>query len=189
MKRLIKYFRTRIFCILNNIPYSRGLEISTGVRIVKYKNAKLLIGENVKIRKDVFLSIDESGILEIKEGCDIGERSRITVHKNVILGENVLIGPNVFITDMDHKYLDTVCPIKDQGIACNGDTSIGDGSWIGTNSCVLMGSRIGKNCVIGCNSVCKTKIKDYSLAVGAPCKIIKTFNLQSGEWEKVLKAT
>ena len=184
MKKVIKYIRTRIFCILKKISYSKGLEISTGVRIIKSKNSKLILEKNVKLRKDVFLSIDDGATLEIREGSDIGERSRITVHNYVLLGKNVLTGPNVFITDMDHKYSDINLPIKNQGINSRNKTSIDDGSWIGTNSCILMGSEIGKNCVIGCNSICNSKIENYTVSVGSPCKIVKRFNLREDKWER-----
>lgn len=48
---------------------------------------------------------------------------------------------------------------------------IGEGSWLGENVCVI-GANIGKHCVIGANSVVTKDIPDYSIAVGAPAKII-----------------
>ena len=52
---------------------------------------------------------------------------------------------------------------------------IGDGSWIGTGSVVLPGATIGKHCTIGANSVVTGDIPDYSVAVGAPARVIKRY--------------
>ena len=43
----------------------------------------------------------------------------------------------------------------------------------------------GKHCVIGANSVVTKDIPDYSVAVGAPAKVIKQYNATTNQWEKV----
>ena len=42
---------------------------------------------------------------------------------------------------------------------------------------------IGKHCVIGANSVVTHDIPDYSVAAGAPCKVIKQYNTETEQWE------
>lgn len=63
--------------------------------------------------------------------------------------------------------------------------SIGDGTWIGTNVVIVGNVHIGKNCVIGANSVVSTNIPDYSVAVGSPAKVVKRYNFENKQWEKV----
>jgi len=75
-------------------------------------------------------------------------------------------------------------PILKQPIKQLPPMTIGDGTWLGENVCVL-GVSIGKNCVIGANSVVTKEIPDYSVAVGAPARIIKKYNLNTNRWEKV----
>ena len=65
-----------------------------------------------------------------------------------------------------------------------GDVEIGDGSWLGENVCIL-GASIGRNCIIGSNSVVTKDIPDYCIAIGSPAKIIKRYNLKTKEWQKV----
>jgi acetyltransferase-like isoleucine patch superfamily enzyme len=62
---------------------------------------------------------------------------------------------------------------------------IGEGSWLGENVCVI-GASIGKHCVIGANSVVTKDIPDYSVAVGIPAKVIKKYNFNKCEWEKII---
>lgn len=56
--------------------------------------------------------------------------------------------------------------------------SIGDYTLIGMGSTVLDGARIGKNCMIGANSLvtAHTIIPDGMLAVGAPARVIKALS-------------
>lgn len=58
---------------------------------------------------------------------------------------------------------------------------IGEGSWIGENVCVI-GASVGRHCVIGANAVVTKDIPDYSVAVGAPARVIKKYNFNRGAW-------
>ena len=51
--------------------------------------------------------------------------------------------------------------------------SIGSGSWLGHGTVVLPGAQIGKHVVIGANSVVSGTIPDFSIAVGAPARVVK----------------
>jgi len=62
--------------------------------------------------------------------------------------------------------------------------SIGDGSWIGENVCIV-GATIGKNCVIGANSVVTKNIPDFCVAVGIPARIIKRYDLNKCAWIRI----
>ena len=62
-----------------------------------------------------------------------------------------------------------------------GDVEIGEGTWLGQNVCVL-GAKIGRQCVVGANSVVTTFIPDHCVAVGAPAIIIRRFHAETGEW-------
>lgn len=50
---------------------------------------------------------------------------------------------------------------------------IGDDVWIGANSCVLPGVKIGNGAVIGAGSVITRDIPDNAIAVGNPARVIK----------------
>ncbi|MEO5594445.1 MAG: DapH/DapD/GlmU-related protein, partial [Chitinophagaceae bacterium] len=63
--------------------------------------------------------------------------------------------------------------------------TIGDGSWIGANSVITAGVTVGMYCVIAAGSVVTKDVPDYSIAAGSPAKIIKQFNHQKKEWERV----
>ena len=64
---------------------------------------------------------------------------------------------------------------------------IGEGSWIGINVVIIGDVHVGKNCVIGANSIVINDIPDYSVAVGNPAKIIKKYDFEAKTWKKVTK--
>jgi acetyltransferase-like isoleucine patch superfamily enzyme len=49
---------------------------------------------------------------------------------------------------------------------------VGAGTWIGERVAVLRGANIGRCCIIGANSVVRGEIPDYSIAVGAPARVV-----------------
>jgi acetyltransferase-like isoleucine patch superfamily enzyme len=119
--------------------------------------------------------------LIIGDGCAFGYNNHITAVGRVTIGENVLTANNVYISDNLHDYKDVSMPIMHQQVRFKREVSIGDGSWIGENACII-GSNVGKNCVIGANAVVTSDIPDYSVAVGVPAVVIKQFDMQSEMW-------
>ena len=122
--------------------------------------------------------------INIGSGTYIGRFSHIVCVRKIEIAKNVLVSDKVYISDNLHDYKDIGTPIKSQDVLCKNPIYIGQNSWLGENVCVI-GASVGKHCVIGANAVVTTDIPDYSLAVGAPAKVIKKFNQQSKEWEKI----
>ena len=86
----------------------------------------------------------------------------------IVLGHNVRIGPGVGLISADHLEED-----YDRWVATRPIT-IGDNTWIGMNAVILPGVEIGENVVIGANSVVTKDIPANSVAVGAPCRVVRT---------------
>jgi acetyltransferase-like isoleucine patch superfamily enzyme len=124
--------------------------------------------------------------LTISDGACLGNFNHISCMRKVLIGKKVLTADHVFITDHLHDYTDPHIPIMDQSLLSKGEVTIGDGTWIGQNVCII-GVSVGKNCVIGANSVVTKDIPDYCVAAGSPAKIIKKYNFETTEWEKYNK--
>ena len=126
------------------------------------------------------------GKIEFGENVRIGMFSRIACINRVSIGSNTITGPNVFISDYNHRYDNVDIPISIQGnTPPTWKVIIGDDCWIGTNSVICGDVTIGKHVVIGAGSFVNKDIPDFSVAVGAPAKIIKRYNFKTKEWEKV----
>lgn len=131
------------------------------------------IGENVRLLGDSWFSSDNCKV-KIGDNTKIGKRFTISgYHGKIIIEKNVLIADNVFICNCFHKYTDSKIPISKQGMFYKGDVIIKEGSWIGTNVCILPNVVIGKNAIIGSNAVVTKDVPDYEIWAGVPAKRIR----------------
>jgi virginiamycin A acetyltransferase len=54
-----------------------------------------------------------------------------------------------------------------------GDTIIGDDVWIGFNSIIMPGVKIGNGSIIGANSTVSKDVEPYSIVAGNPARLIR----------------
>lgn len=111
-----------------------------------------------------------------KIGVSIGENCRISSYQwgsepyLISIGNHVHITSNVqFIT---HDGGVWVFREEIPNFDVFGKIYINDNTYIGNNCLILPGVTIGKNCVVGANSVITKSIKDNSVVAGVPAKYI-----------------
>jgi acetyltransferase-like isoleucine patch superfamily enzyme len=138
------------------------------------------IGKGVVIRPGVRLEIvrDSTGrspLLRIGNNTGIEQNVHIVCHHRVTIGDNVSITANCAIVDTTHPFDDIPSGIRVGSLITNDDAfvEIGDGTFLGFGSIVLPNVRIGKGCMIGAHSVVTRDIPDYSVAAGAPARILR----------------
>lgn len=124
--------------------------------------------------------------LRIGEGTYVGRFCHFYATSRIEIGKKVLIADKVYLSDNLHGYKDIHVPVIDQAVEQLAPVIIKDGAWLGENVCVV-GASVGKNSVIGANSVVTRDIPDYCVAAGAPARIIKRFDHDKKEWRKTDK--
>jgi acetyltransferase-like isoleucine patch superfamily enzyme len=158
-----------------------GMSIRLPCRII---NPQFIsIGENFHSLNDLRLEAicEYEGVqyfpqIIIGNNVNINASCHIACIDRVSIGNNVLIASNVYISDHSHGKTskeDLEIPPLKRLLFTNGSVNIEDNVWIGEGVCVLPGVTIGKNSIIGANSVVSKDVPPYCIVAGSPAKILK----------------
>lgn len=157
------YFLFLKIFVGSNFKYFALQRFSPGSRISFFKNGKVYLGRAVRAHCGVKLRSMSNGVLEIGCNTSINYGCIISCMGNISIGEGVEFGPYVLVYDHDHKFRSKK-GLK-EGLYVIGKVEIGDNTWVGANSVILKGSRIGKNCVIAAGSIVNGVIPDNTIFV------------------------
>jgi lipopolysaccharide O-acetyltransferase len=184
------YINTRIFyknARLIRLP----IEIR-GREFIDFGN-KLTTGKNCRIEVTVH-AIDylkKQRIISFGNNVIINDNVHIAAKYSVKIGNNVLLASKVFISDHNHgnysgseEHSSPIVPPNDRPLFGK-EIIIEDDVWLGEFVVVLPGVTIGKGCIIGAMAVVNKSIPPYSIAVGIPAKVIKSYNMATNRWEGI----
>lgn len=173
---------------LTKVQYGKNLKLKGIPVIYNTSGAKLQIGNNVTVNSS-FLSnlvglyqrtiiVTRSPQAELIIGDNVGiSGATIYARESIRIGENTLIGGNTKIIDNDfHPVLPEIRRINPHDLMGIKPIEIGENVFIGCNSLILKGSKIGDNSVIGAGSVVSGEIPGNCIAAGNPAKVIRYFN-------------
>lgn len=126
--------------------------------------------------------------LRFGDNAKLGDSVHIVASTSVRIGDNFLAASKVFISDCSHgAYSGAGASRPDTDPSTrplvSAPVSIGDNVWLGENVCVLAGVSIGDGAIVGANAVVTRDIPAGCIVAGAPARVIKRFNGDSGLWE------
>jgi len=156
------------------------IEIAPGARVSRLadiedsvRGSRIRIGAGTVIDAFVkFKPAGGTGDIEIGPGCVINSGCVLYTGHGIRLGANVLLAANCTLAPTDHEFADPERPIRSQGFRpSRGGIVIGDDVWIGANSVVLDGARIGRGSVIGAASLVRGELPEFCVAVGVPARV------------------
>lgn len=185
IRQKIKYMAGYMHCKAGHVSIGKRSRVYIGKGVKIVGGANISLGPCVSIRPYVQLWCG-SGSIQIGSGTELGERSRISIINSLVVGEKVLFSPNVYLTDCDHAYEEVGIPVMEQGtVKRDYGVVIKDHAFVGINTVIIGNVTVGQGSVVGANSVVTKDIPDYCVAVGAPAKVVKRYNFETGKWEKV----
>ncbi|MGW0915376.1 sugar O-acetyltransferase [Streptomyces sp. NPDC002784] len=127
---------------------------SVGERTVLLPPFHAGFGSNVYIGDDFFGNVNLTFVDDV----------------DIRIGNDVMIAPSVTLTTTGHP----VHPLRRTDFGRFSEPIvIEDKVWIGSNAVILPGVRIGYGSVIGAGSVVSRDIPPMSVAVGAPCRVVR----------------
>jgi virginiamycin A acetyltransferase len=139
------------------------------------RGTRITIGDGVFIDAFVKLRVaGGTGDVTIGPNCYINAGSVLYSGNGITLGEYVLIAANCTLAPTNHEYRDPDVVIRKQGFApSRGGIVVEDDVWIGANSVLLDGTRIGRGAVIAAGSVVRGALPAYSISAGNPARVVK----------------
>lgn len=106
----------------------------------------------------------------------IGDHTRIGLHSTVIgpvrIGNHVHLAQGITVSALNHNFADPLRRIDEQGVTTR-PIVIEDDVWIGANSVVLPGVRIGRHSVVAAGAVVTCDVPAGSLVAGVPAVVKK----------------
>ena len=97
--------------------------------------------------------------------------------KNVIKAPNIIVGDYTYYDDnndpTNFEKNNVLFPDHLSQLPFKGDTVVGNDVWIGRESVIMPGGRIGDGFIIGAYSVVAKDVPPYSVVCGNPARVIK----------------
>ena len=190
LNRVLNFGRRKLWYALNKVRFRNLGYNSWFISPLKLTPKYISCGQRVFVFKQCRIegisSYNEATFnpeIVLKDDVSIQQNLHLTCAQSVVIGEYVAIAANVTITDIHHGYKDIETPIEKQDIEVQ-PVSIGEHSKIYNNAVILPGTKIGKHVTVAANSVVSGKFPDFCVIGGAPAKILRQYNRETGVWER-----
>jgi acetyltransferase-like isoleucine patch superfamily enzyme len=138
-----------------------------------FREGRLDVGEHTLLEPDVWLTGGDRGRIRIGSGSFLNIGVMVAAVELVEIGDHCMFANGCFISDGSHRFDDPDRPVPWQGFTSKGPTRIGDNVWCGAHVVITSGVTVGERSVIGANSVVVRDLPPFSIAAGAPAKVIK----------------
>jgi acetyltransferase-like isoleucine patch superfamily enzyme len=166
--------------IEGRFEYGDATALAEGANLIVPAGAVLRIGAGCYVGR--YVELGPLGVIEIGDRSSIQDRSILV--GDVSVGRYCMLSLNVLMTSGTHYY--ERWPhllIRDQDRLVGEDPTlrsahsrrirISEDCWFGMNAVVMPGISIARGCVIGTNAVVTRDLQPYSVAAGAPARVIK----------------
>lgn len=142
-----------------------------------YGPQQISLGAHSLVLQGTWLSVESQAwdkpapVLSIGSRVGIRPYCMISAAESIVIEDDVIIAAYSSVIDSDHTFALGQPNVMHNPLE-TAPIRIGRGTWIAERVAVLRGADIGRCCIIGANSVVKGTIPDYSIAVGAPARVV-----------------
>ena len=135
---------------------------------------RLQIGPDTLLEPGVWITAPAPARVTIGSGTFLNLGVMVAALTLVEIGDHCMFANGCFVTDADHRFDDVRRPITWQGFTTSGPTRVGDNVWCGANVVITSGVTVGERCVVGANSVVTRDLPPFSIAAGAPARVLRS---------------
>lgn len=162
-------------------------------KLYDYNRTRPTEGEKrARMLKEMFAAFGENSIIEapfhanwgghfVRVGRNVYANFGLTLvdDTTITIGDYTMIGPNVTLAAAGHPVLPE---LREQGLQYNAPVVIGRNCWLGAGVLVMPGVTIGDNTVVGAGSVVTKDLPANVVAVGNPCRVLRSIGEKDREF-------
>jgi acetyltransferase-like isoleucine patch superfamily enzyme len=138
------------------------------------REGRLEIGAHTLLEPHVWITAPGAARIRIGSGTFLNIGVMVAALELVEIGDHCMLANGCFVTDGNHRFDDPDRPVPWQGFTSRGPTRIENNVWCGVNVVITSGVTVGERSVIGANSVVTSDIPPFSVAAGAPARMLRT---------------
>lgn len=172
--------------LLKTKTISRKIFLGPNVQFFGLKN--IVIKDNCTIGENSLFIINHRNNkdiqLNINSNVYIGRNNFISVGKSISIGSYCIFGDNCSLIGTGKIFDSPLVPYALSGIENQKEIIVGANCWFGYGVSILGNVKIGHGSIVGANALVTKDIPPFSMVVGNPAKVIKTYNFESNKWEK-----
>lgn len=137
-----------------------------------YVGDQVTISGNLSIKSGRFFDDPE---LRIGSHTFIGNNTRFTVNRRVVIGEHCNIAGGTTIADSDGHPSEWQRRAGHDELQAEevAEVMIGDHVWIGRDAQILKGVKIGDRAIVGAGSVVINDVPEDMIAMGSPARLVR----------------
>lgn len=183
-RRVLTAPYARLYFAMSGVVLGPGAKIYGCPIIQRHRKSRIEIGSRFSLRswgtsnplgpyRPAILSTRSAGA-RLRIGSDVGMTGgTVCATESIEIGDRVFIGANAIIVDTDfHPTLPEERKLQPNAGA-HAPVVIEDDAFIGMNSIVLRGVRIGTGAFIGAGSVVTSDVPARTICAGNPAKVIR----------------
>jgi acetyltransferase-like isoleucine patch superfamily enzyme len=151
--------------LLNMIPFTRFYSLKRTL----IRSAGIACGADVRIAGKLHVSHPN---LQLGDNIWVGNNVQFyaTREAAIVIGDNVDIAPNCVFCTGTHEIGTSA---QRAGPGRSLPIQIGAGTWIGINSCVVAGAKVGSGCIVAAGAVVHQSSAPNVVLAGVPARPIR----------------
>lgn len=155
-----------------DIRFGQGVYLGPRFSLHIPGEGSFIVGNGVEFRRDFRAEVDGYGRIVIGAGSVFTYSVLMQCSRLIEIGERCMFGQATIVVDAQHRFRDLDKPMLQQGydfhpVRIEDDVTT-------TTKCTIMAD-IGRRAFIGANSVVTNPVPAYTVAVGAPARVIEYF--------------
>lgn len=147
---------------------------SPNVVLEIWHGGRVELGKRVRAHSGTIFRVLNNGKLKIENDVRINYNCIFMCMDSITVGAGTEFGPSVYVYDHDHDYRVglEVDEYKTSPVV------IGKNCWIGANTMILRGTKIGDNCVVGAGCVLNGEYPDNTVIIQKRETVTKTYEVK-----------